>query len=579
MKKQVWSLSASHWFPTLKQWKQLPRVLHKTEMRLFHGALGIGTLMIFILLGGYLLTHQTRIPRAGGIYTEGVVGEPHLINPLYATSDIDQDLVHLIYSGLFRLNERAEIIPDLAENYTISEDGLRYEITLRTNAYWHHGMPVTAQDAAFTIKRLQDPTYRSPFQSLFKEIQVETPDTSHLIFILPKPSASFLNALTIGILPEDLWQHVDAQNVSLASLNREPVGSGLYRFEKMQVDRYGTIHSYTLEANKEWHQTLPFIEKIIFKFYPDHAQALNALKNKHVEGLGFVPLDMITDVKKEDRIHLYYPKTSRVTVLFFHPKKDSFLGEKTIRQALKAGLNKESLIESQKDLQWEIVHTPLLSGFVGYDPAQKDLYETKESVRLLEEAGFQFEDSTAQIRTRINKETEKTETLSLSLLTSNQPEFLRLAEHIKSQWALLGVEVTIDAVEAETLYENRIRPRDYEVLLTSIQYSTPDPYLFWHSSQVNDPGLNLAGYEQKEVDTYLETARQTMDETKRHELYTQFQTKFMEDIPAIFLYQSTHPYAVTNRVKHISLERLMTPADRFSQIHSWYIKTKKKFTR
>ena len=579
MKKHVWGLSSSRWFPTTQQWKQLPRVLHKSEIRLLHGALAMGALMIFILFGGYILIHQTHIPRAGGTYTEGVVGTPHLINPLYATSDVDQDLVHLIYSGLFRLNEHAELTPDLAESYTISEDGLQYHLTLRNNVYWHHGMPVTAQDVAFTIKRIQDPNFHSPFAFLFKEITVETPDTSHIIFTLPQPSSTFLYNLTIGILPEDLWQHVDAQNVSLASLNREPIGSGPYRFEKMNIDRYGTIHSYTLQANKDWYQTPPFIEQIIFKFYSDHTQALDALKNKHIEGLGFVPIDIMADVKKERRIHLYYPKTPRITTLFFHPKKDSLLMEKTVRQALRASLNKEELIESQKDLQWEVVHTPLLSGFVGYDVTQKDRYDVKESVRLLEEAGFQFADSTAQIRTRINKETEKTETLSLNLLTSNQMEFLRLAEHIKSQWALLGVEVVIDAVDPKTLYENRIRPRDYEILLTSIQYSTPDPYLFWHSSQINDLGLNLAGYEQKEVDTYLETARGTMDETKRSELYKQFQTKIMEDIPAIFLYQSTHPYAVTNRVKHILLERVMTPADRFSQIHSWYIKTKKKFIR
>jgi peptide/nickel transport system substrate-binding protein len=105
----------------------------------------------------------------------------------------------------------------------------------------------------------------------------------------------------------------------------------------------------------------------------------------------------------------------------------------------------------------------------------------------------------------------------------------------------------------------------------------PDPYAFWHSSQSNDPGLNLALYSNKEVDELLEDARQTSNYEEREEKYIEFQQLLSEDVPAVFLYSLQYTYITPKNLKGITTQRINHPSDRFSNINSWFIKTKKSF--
>ena len=116
-----------------------------------------------------------EVPTEGGSLTEGVIGSPRFISPLLATSDTDRDLTTLVYSGLLRASTSG-LIPDLAESFSVSEDGLEYTFTLRENIKWHDGEPVTADDVVFTIEKAQDPTLRSPKRAVWEGVVVEKVD-------------------------------------------------------------------------------------------------------------------------------------------------------------------------------------------------------------------------------------------------------------------------------------------------------------------------------------------------------------------------------------------------------------------
>ena len=98
---------------------------------------------IFVL---YRINEQYTIvvPAKGGSYTEGVIGTPRFINPILAISDADRDMTSLVYSGLMRTLPSGELIPDLASSYTLSEDGLTYIFTIRDDAVFHDGTPISA---------------------------------------------------------------------------------------------------------------------------------------------------------------------------------------------------------------------------------------------------------------------------------------------------------------------------------------------------------------------------------------------------------------------------------------------------
>ena len=105
---------------------------------------------------------MVNVPMDGGSITEGIVGTPRFINPVLAFSDADQDLVSLIYSGLMRKSINGTLIPDLAEKYEGSKDGLIYTFTLKNKIYFHDKKPITADDVIFTINKIKDPTIKSP---------------------------------------------------------------------------------------------------------------------------------------------------------------------------------------------------------------------------------------------------------------------------------------------------------------------------------------------------------------------------------------------------------------------------------
>ena len=163
--------------------------------------------------------------------------------------------------------------------------------------------------------------------------------------------------------------------------------------------------------------------------------------------------------------------------------------------------------------------------------------------------------------------------LQFTLTTVNQPQLIEVAELLKTQWEEIGASVEIEALGISEL-KIIIKERNYDSLLFGeVLGAIPDPFTFWHSSQKNDPGLNLTGYENKDVDKLLKEARETLDESMRKEKYETFQDILIEDAPCIFLYSPDYLYLVSNKVKGIDTEKIIDPAKRFSNIENWYTQT------
>jgi len=208
---------------------------------------------------------------------------------------VDLDLCSLVYAGLLKFNNNQELAADLAENWQKSADEKEFLFSLKKNLFWSDGVPFNADDVLFTMEAIGDPLYASPLASAFAGVKTERVDDYQVKFILEQPFSPFLENLTVGILPAHLWQEVEPANIKLAVFNLKPLGLGPYQFKSLTKDEKGSIKSYTLERNKNYHLSKPWIDKIIFKFYPDSDTAIAALKNKNIDGLSY----MIKDKKKE----------------------------------------------------------------------------------------------------------------------------------------------------------------------------------------------------------------------------------------------------------------------------------------
>lgn len=568
---QVLSVKETHTIPSRSQLRHLPELLSKGEKQLAAGALLLilvaGTLLTFRLVS----TQTTEAPAVGGEYTEGLVGSPQLVNPLYSlTSDVDTDLSRLIYTGLMRYDAHDGLVPDLAESYEISDDQKTYTFILRDDVKWHDGNPLRAGDIVFTINAMQTQEYRSPLEVSFAGVAIEQIDERTVRFILQEPFAPFLSLMTVGILPSHLWADVAPINAPLTELNTKPIGTGPYKFEKLVKDSKGAIRSYTLERNTDFYRGAPYIERLNFKFYSDSFSAIDALKNNNVEGLSFIPTEEIENFEKVGSLQLIYPALHQYTAAFINLNRTDKLGNVEVRKALAHATNKQTIVDTALQGHGTVIDSFILPGMIGdYPEITKYEFNPDAAREALSAAGWEHVDNST-VRTKGGVP------LQIEIVALNSTELVAVAEELKRQWADVGVDVQIKTVDNATFQSDILKNRSYDILLSGELYGIdPDPYAFWHSSQSTYPGLNLSAFSNRNADGFIETGRTTTSRDDRATAYKSLQDIVTETVPAIFLYQPSYTYAISKKIRGVDVPQIVIPADRFAQVNEWHIKTKK----
>jgi peptide/nickel transport system substrate-binding protein len=534
------------------------------------------TINIFMLLRQTDKTLAVEVPKEGGVLSEGIIGTPRFVNPVLAISDADRDLTMLVYSGLMRVGEDSQLIPDLAEDFEISEDGLCYTFTLKPNLFWPDSQPITTNDVVFTLDLIKNAQTKSPKRASWEGVGIEKIDDRNLRFCLPHPYAPFLENTTVGILPQHIWGEILPEQIPLSAFNVDPVGSGPYKIKKISRNSSGIITSYTLEPNKNFALEKPYIKTLILKFYPSEKKLLDAYQKSEVESLNAISPQNVLEIKQPNSSIKEYP-LPRVFAVFFNQDNASLFREQEVRYALELSVDKERILREVLEGFGVVIDGPLPPGSLGALPATTSMsYDEKfaKAQELLEKSGWKLNEE----ENVLEKKKSKTQTIRLefSLSTSNLDDLVETAKVLKENWEKLGAKVDVNAFEIGDLEQNVIRPRKYSSLLFGeVMGRDPDPFAFWHSSQRNDPGLNIALYANITVDKLLEDARTIFEINKREEKYHEFQKEIEKDTPAVFLYSPSFIYLLPDIVKGVKETSITTPSERFSQVHKWYIETKR----
>ena len=561
-------------WPKRKQWAHLPKILSPKERWLVLGLFFVILFSLMSLAVKDYLDKTEALPDYGGTYEEGIIGQPRFLNPVLAQiNDADRDLTQIIFSSLLKHDGRGNLIPDLAKNYEIKENGLVYEFFLKENIKWHDGETLTADDIVFTINTIQNPEYKSPLRINWNGVKVEKIDDYAVRFKLNNIYAPFLHNMTVGILPKHLWAGISAQNFHLAQYNHEPVGSGPYKFKELKQNKSGVIQSIELKKNKDFYLKDPYIENLIFEFFQNEETAIQALNKKQVDGLNFFSAAQQSKIQNKSA-NIYRINLPRYYAVFFNQTKTKVLSDKTARLALAYATDKKEIIEKILNNEGLVADSPLLPNSLGYTKEIK-IYDfaPEHAKNILRADGWKDTDGDGILEKKINNENLKFE---ITLVTADWPELIKAANLIKEQWGKIGAKINLEIAGLGAIQEDYIRPREYQaILFGEVLGSDPDPFAFWHSSQKRDPGLNLALYDNEKIDKVLEEARQNLDKKIRIEKYEEFQKLLVDDVPAVFLYSPAYLYPVNKKVKGVSLENLPLPSYRFSQIENWYIKTKR----
>jgi peptide/nickel transport system substrate-binding protein len=520
-------------------------------------------------------TQQKVEPVQGGIYTEALIGSFSRLNPLLdAANQPDRDVDRLLFSGLIQFDDRGLPQGDLVDSWGISPDGLVYNFSLRANAIWHDGQPVTSDDIIFTIGLLRDEqsSLASDRREFWDQVEVERLDANMIRFRLPEPYAPFLDYLTFGILPNHLLGDLTYDEIVNATFNLQPVGSGPYRFEHLIVEN-GQIAGLVMRVFDKYYGAKPYIDQFAFRYYADAQASLTAYQKGEVMGIGKVTPAILPEVLKDPGLNLYSGRLPQLTLIFLNLNNPqaTFLKEADVRRALLMGIDRQWIVDEMLAGQAIIADGPVFPGtWAYYDGIKRVDYDPEEAIAILKKAGYTIPAEGGNVRAK-----EGT-LLEFELLYPDDEAHADMAEVIQQDWARLGVSVVLKAVSYEVLVEDHLSLREYQAALVDLNLTAshdPDPYPFWHQTQVTG-GQNYSNWEDHQASEYLEQARISIDTGERARLYRNFQVRFDQELPALPLYFPVYSYAVSTDVQGVRMGALFDPSERFTTLASWFLLSK-----
>jgi len=444
-------------------------------------------------------------------YTEGVIGQPRSFFPNQVETQVDKTISRLIYRGLFKYDIYGTLTSDLADTWSISDDGLVYTVTIKDNQYWSNGKKVTANDLIYTAFNV--PNLSGVGTDKVSDLTVR--------YTLPNKYAPFISLLTVGIIPQD---SIGTQNPIF------PVSNGLFRIARVERDG-PLIREVVLVNNDEKSK----IKRLSFRFYANENELVVAAKLGEINGF------MANKEHKLENFSEYkFPLQGVYYSLYFN-LRDEELTDVSFRNKLAKVLPLDQLIADRGILVQGAISRSTFTDrsidFDYYDELFKDI--------LL----------------------DKTVTITVPDIKTHK----NLANDIKKIWEdKLKLDVRIREVDPDKIIKDVIEARDFEVLLYGQAVGRdPDRYVNWHSTQAEAPNLNISGFEHVRADRALEEGRAETDQEKRISHYNQFQNVIHEQVPAIFLYHPFVNYYISDYYKGIGEKYTFMVGDRFLDFNNW----------
>lgn len=512
---------------------------------------------------GYMVT----APQRGGTYVEGVVGKINTLNPLFASLDAEASVARLIFSSLYNYDGTGTLHQDLATDMSIDTTQKVYTITLRKDAKWQDGQPVTAQDVVFTINLMKNPATRYPSRMNWVDISAKALNNITVQFTLPAVYAAFPQALTFSILPEHLLKDVAPAAVRESVFSQNPTGSGPFVFSRLQqTDASGSYKVVHLVSNPHYYAGTPKLSRFELRSYPNESVLIRAVNTGAVSGATDISVAGIKSVNQ--RLIRVTPTVLDSGVYLLLNTQNPILQDAAVRQALQVATDTASL---RKTLGGGVLPLdgPLLDGqLTGTNIPEPPASDTVKANQMLEDAGWKMDKG---IRSKDGK------LLELTITTTKDSEYEAVLPIVQAEWRKVGIKVDTNIIDtsgaASTFVQNTLQGRNFDVLLYKLAIGAdPDVYAYWHSSQIGLSGYNFSSYSNKISDASLASARSRLEPDLRNAKYTLFVQQWLADVPAIALYQPVIEYVTVNDARAVRPNsHLVTNADRYADILNWTV--------
>lgn len=463
-------------------------------------------------------------PVYGDAFIIANLSDASYLNPILASDSATSVINSKIFNGLIKYDKDLKIVGDLAESFEIKNNGLTILFNLRKNVKWHDGMPFTAQDVKFTYEVLVDSNTKTPYSSnfsLIKELKIIDDYTIEVIY--SEPFAPNLERWGMSIIPKHIYEGQDVNN---SPANRNPVGTGPYKFKSWQADQ-----KIVLEANPDYFEGKPYINRFIVQVVPDQAVQFLELRNQSLDSVTLTPDQWDAYDSFFKHYNKYRESIFSFTYLGFNRKIEPF-NDKNFIKAIQYAIDKKDIIEGVLLGTGKEAVGPYPPQSWAYNPnLEFSEYNLKKALEMLHEIGFKDLNNDGYLEYK-GKPFEFT-------ITTNQGNKQRelsaqiIQEHLKK----IGIKVNIRIIEFSTFVNQYIAEREFEAVIMGWNLTLdPDQYSLWHSAQTAPREYNFLSYNNPRVDELYEKARVIFDQEERKKMYYEIQEIMVEDPPCIFLY-------------------------------------------
>jgi peptide/nickel transport system substrate-binding protein len=502
-----------------------------------------------------ILAYGQEPARGGPVYCS-YPSEPKNFNPDVRSQDASEFFSTLLFNALIKFNDRMEAVPDLAQSWETSPDGLEWKFHLRRNVLFHDGTELTASDVVETYKRFFGKRENLPspaFERILKGYAAA--DRYTFVISLAEPYGPLLNLLGQSILPARLLQD---ERYMANDFNEHPIGTGPFRFEKRVP---GEI---TFTVFDGYFEGKPRLGSVVFRLNPDNKKAWVSLMQGNLDVVRSLDYQEYAVTSRDPRFKTYQSAEPLCYSLLFN-LKDPLLSQKEIRQAIAYAVDRDDIVEKSLSIGGGIAATgPFIPGNWPYNPNPSiQRFDLQRSREIL--AGLGWKDT--DMDWILEKGNEK---LAITILI-DQGDAVKETAAKRLQWQLLqsGIRVDIEVVPLNEFLSKRVLPGKFQAILIQLN-SAGDPDIamsaFWHSSSIG--ALNISSYKNAEVDGLIEEGRRTSDQTKRTEIYRKLHKLIADDAPAVFLFYKSRFSAISVRIGGINPNANLLKLTPSSQ---WYI--------
>ncbi len=499
----------------------------------------------------------------GGMLNYGEYGRPATLDPITSNDMISLRISELVFNGLVGINEKQEIVPELASRWDVADGGGTYTFYLREGVTWHprdgeEPRAFTADDVIFTYNIMMHPKTITPLKVRYEFIEsIEKLDDLTVSFKLKRPILNALAKFSFKIIPS----HGPANSSFLTRSDpfvHKPIGTGPFMIKSITSDR-----EVVLVANDSYFRGRPHIDRFVSKPFADQNIMSQALMFNAIDMIVLVNPRSLPEIQG-DRRYVLQPYNALSYSFFGYNLRNPLLADKRVRQAISHAVNRQEMLDSFFNGQGTIISGPFAPGSWAYNldvlPAK---YDPGKARALLEEAGFSMGPDSIMERDG--------DQLSLTLKVPIEKEseaVKRVVLAFKSYLKKVGVDIRVEFKEWLSWKEDVFLDHDMDIIFASWVFDdSADISSLFHSSEIGPWKNNFGGYSNPVVDSLIVESKLTLDHEKRRTIYRKLHELLADESPYTFLWTLTNYAAYHKKVRHMAIH----PYKFFSFADDWYI--------